>query len=125
MARSTRDAGPRGHRLAADVEARCVVAGTGGILDQLLEEVLGRGHDADVVIRQLGLPGDVGDRVAEAADPVDQAELQRLPAGEDPAAGQLVDRLLEPAAADRLDVALEDVVDVVHPVLHPLAFAAR
>ena len=92
---------------------------------QLLEEVLRLGDDADVVVGQLRLLGDVGDGVLERADLVDQAEFEGLLAGEDPAAGQLVERLLQPVAAAGLDVPLEDAVDLVHPGLHPLAFVRR
>ena len=97
----------------------------GAVFHELLEERLRLGDDPDVVVGQLGLVGDELDGVVERAQPVHQAELEGLLAGVDAAAGQVVDRLLEPVAADRRDVALEDAVDLVHPGPHLEPLAGR
>ena len=77
-------------------------------LDKDLHEILGLGVDADLIILEFGLLGDVLDGVLQSADLVDQAEIQGLLAGEDPPGRQLVDRLLELGAAGSDDVPLED-----------------
>ncbi len=64
-------------------------------LEKDLHEVLRLGVHADLVILELRLFGDVPDGVLQAADLVDQAEIQGLPAGEHAPGGQFVDRLLE------------------------------
>ena len=81
------------------------------------EERLRLGHHAHVVVLDLRLLGDEFDGVIQRADLVHQPQFQRLFAGVHPAAGQFVDRLLEPLAADSGDVPLELGIDFVHPAL--------
>ena len=83
----------------------------------MLDDVLRLGHDTHVVLAQAGVLGDFLNGVLHRADLVDQAEFQRLLAGVNPTAGQLVDRLLEPIAAGGDHVAFEHAVNLVHPAL--------
>src|SRR5439155_17675272 len=62
------------------------------LFQQTLDEILGLGNDADLVIGKLGVFGDIVDGILESADLVDQAEVERLFAGVNPSAGEIIDR---------------------------------
>ena len=70
-----------------------LIRAAGGLVHQHLEDVLRLRNRADFVVLHLRLPGDERERIREGSDLVDQPKLQRLAAGIDAAAGQLVDRL--------------------------------
>ncbi len=102
--------------------ARLVLILLGGeVAEELLDERLRLGQDADLVFFNLGLAGHLRDSVFNPAELVHQAEVEGLLAGKRAAAGQFVDVLLQPIAADRHDVGLEVAVDFLSINASPAA----